>query len=86
MMESTHVRESDDRSPRRRLYRAGVRALHGQRQVRPPMVVVVKIAGQEAPQVGLAEDHHVIQALPRILPIRRSAMAFCHGLRGAVRI
>ena len=85
-MESTHVRKSDDRALFRRLYRAGVRAIHGQRQVRTPAMVIVKIADQEAPQVGLAEDHHVIQTLPRMLPISRSAYGFCHGLQGVVRI
>jgi len=31
-------------------------------------MVIVKIAGQEAPQVGLAEDHHLIQTLPPDTP------------------
>ena len=49
-------------------------AIHGQRQARPPAVVVAKIAGQEAPEVALAEDHHVIQTLPPDTPeIIRSA-------------
>ena len=86
VMESTHFRERDDRSQRKRMYRADVRIIHGQRQVRTPAMVIVKIDDQEAPQVGLAEDHHVIQTLPRMLPISRSAYGFCHGLQGVVRI
>jgi hypothetical protein len=27
-------------------------------------MVIVKIAGQEAPKVALVENHHLIQALP----------------------
>ena len=68
VMESTHFRESDDRSLFRRLCRAGVRAIHGERQMRPPAMVVVRIAGQEAPEVALAENHHLIQALPPDAP------------------
>jgi hypothetical protein len=63
-MEATHFREGDDRALLRRLHRAGVRAIHGQRQMRTPAVVIVRIAGQEAPEVALAEDHNLIQAFP----------------------
>ncbi len=64
MMESTHFRECDCGSLLGRLHRSGVGAIHGQRQMRPPPMVVVEVAGQEAPEVALAEDHHMVQALP----------------------
>ena len=67
-MESTHVRESDDRSLLGRLHGSGVRALHGQREKRPPAMVGVRIAGPEAPEVALVEDHHPIQTLPPDAP------------------
>jgi len=44
VMQSTHVRESDDRTLLKRLHRTGVRALHGQRQVRTPVMVIKNIS------------------------------------------
>jgi hypothetical protein len=85
MMQSAHFREGDHRALFRRRHRAGVRAVHGQRQMRAPAMVMLEIAGQEAPEVALAQHDPPIQTLPPVLPIRRSATAFCQGLRGAVR-
>ena len=76
MMESTHFRGCDDRSLLRRLHRSGVRAIHGQRQMRAPPMVVVKVAGQEVPEVGLAEDNHMVQTLPPDAPDQAPAYAF----------
>jgi hypothetical protein len=43
-------------------------AIHGQRQMRAPPMVVAEVTGQKAPEVALAEDHHMIQAFPPDAP------------------
>jgi hypothetical protein len=54
--------------------------------MRAPAMVILKIARQEAPEVALVDDHHLIQALVwRMLPIMRFATAFYRRLRGVVR-
>jgi ribonucleoside-diphosphate reductase alpha chain len=43
VMQSANVRELEDRTPIRRVHRSRVRAIHVQRQVRAPTMVVVKV-------------------------------------------
>ena len=50
------------------------------------LVVVAEVPGQDAVEVSLAEDQHVIQAFAPDRAVSRSANGFCHGLCGAVRI
>ena len=44
-----------------------------EREMRAGLVVVREVPGQDAAEVSLAEDEHVIQASPRIEPMSRSA-------------
>jgi hypothetical protein len=53
-----------------------------QREVGPRLIVVAEVSGQDAAEVSLAEDEHVVQTLARIEPMSRSAKGFCHGLLG----
>ena len=64
----THFRESDDRALLWRLHRSGLGAVHGQRQMCAPPVIILDVGGQVAPKVALAENHHLIQALPPDTP------------------
>ncbi len=52
--------------------------------MRAGSLVIADVGGQDAAQMALVEDHHVIQAFVRIEPITRSTQAFCQGDRGAV--
>jgi hypothetical protein len=45
MMEPADLRKCDHRSPLGRYDRAGFRAIHGQPQMCPSAVIIVKIAG-----------------------------------------
>ena len=51
-----------------------------EREVSPRLVIVEKVAGQEASQMAFAQDEDMIQAL-----MSRSAKGFCQGLWGAIR-
>ena len=57
----------------------------GQGKMRPHVVVVGSIGLEDPSQMVLAQDHDVVQALPRrIEPISLSAWPFCRGERLAV--
>src|ERR1700674_2069867 len=47
-----------------RLHRAPFRAVHCQRQVRAPAMVVVEVHAKDAPQVAFAQDNDEIQTIP----------------------
>jgi hypothetical protein len=49
--------------PSLELYRPDVRSVLAQREMGAHTVVVREVAGQDAPEVSLAENEHVIQAL-----------------------
>jgi hypothetical protein len=51
--------------------------------VRPVAVIVPRVLGQPLPQVPLAEDQHVIQALAAQRAAKRSANEFARGNRRA---
>ena len=56
-----------------------------QRVMRPRLVVVRQVPTQDARQFGFIHDDHRSRHSRRMEPMRRSAYAFCHGERGAVR-
>jgi len=53
--------------------------------MRPRAVVVAKVAAQATTKVLLVEDMTWSSSSRRMVPISRSANAFCQGERGAVR-
>ncbi len=61
-----------------------VRRILVEREMRASPVIVGEVAGQNAPQVALAENQNVIQTLAPNRAMSRSAKGFCHGLCGAV--
>jgi hypothetical protein len=63
VMQSTHFRESDHRALLRRLHRSGVRAIHAQREMRPPAMVILEVARKQAPQMALTHHNDLIQTL-----------------------
>lgn len=68
MMQATHLREGDDRAMLRRLQRPSVGTIHSQREICPPAMVVVNVAGQQAPALGLTQHDDATQALPPDAP------------------
>src|SRR6266436_4746753 len=63
MMQPADFRDGDDRTCSRRAYRAGLRAILGERQMRSGAVIVLKISRQDAAQVGFVENDDVIETL-----------------------
>ena len=49
-------------------------------EVRSTPVIVPAVRREDAPEMCLVEDDHVIKHSRRIEPIRRSTYGFCHGL------
>src|SRR6202034_1517562 len=54
------------------------------RLVRPVLVVMPRLLGQNSLEVPFAEDQHVVQALARSVPTYRSAKEFALGERTGV--
>ena len=63
MMEATDRWEGDDLAGLGWVYRAAVRTILGEREVRSRRVVVLKVGRQHALQVTLIEDDDVIETL-----------------------
>jgi hypothetical protein len=63
VMQSANVRELEDRTPIRRVHRSRVRAIHVQRQVRAPTMVVVEVGSERPPEMALAEYDDVVEAV-----------------------
>jgi hypothetical protein len=63
MMQATDFGERDDRADFRRLNRPSVGCIFVEREVSARPVIVREVTGQDAAQVPLAQDEHVIQAL-----------------------
>src|SRR6266446_2209370 len=63
MMQAADFRDGDDRARGRRAYRAGLRAILVERQMRSASVIVLEIGRQDAAQVGFIENDDVIETL-----------------------
>jgi hypothetical protein len=50
------------------------------------IMVVSPVVPEQAMQVAIVEDDHVVEELRRALPIQRSATPYRHGLLGAVGV
>ena len=78
MVQAAHLGDADHPSPTRRFDGARARSVVVQGVVGPGVVVVVQIAGQNAPEVGLVEHNHVVQTLP--VPSTKTPRALTRGL------
>src|SRR5713101_463584 len=63
MMQTADCREGDDLARGRRTYRAGLRAILVEREMRSGAVIVLEIGRQDAAQVGFIENDDVIETL-----------------------
>ena len=63
MVEATNLGELDDGARLGSMYGPRLGSVFVQRQMRPRTVIVVKVGSQDSPQVSLAQDDHVIEAL-----------------------
>src|SRR5258708_364460 len=63
MMQTADFRKGDDHARGRRTYRAGLRAILGERQMRSGAAIVLEIGRQDAAQVGFVENDDVIETL-----------------------
>ncbi len=61
MVQTANFREGNDVAGRGKLYATGPRAVLAQRKMRAGVVMVLKIARENAAQMALAEDDDVIQ-------------------------
>ena len=68
MMESPHLGYCDDLTEGRRVNWPWLWAVHGQRQMGTETVVILKVAGQNAPQMQLVQHDHVVQAFTADTP------------------
>ena len=62
MMQSTDLWERNDLACGRSVYGPLLRAVLVEREMRPGVMMILKIARQDAAQVTLVEDDNVIQA------------------------
>ena len=86
MVQAADFGKLHDLARRGELDRPDIWSVLVEREMGARPVVVSEVAGQDAAEVSLVENEHVIQALRRIEPMSRSTNGFCHGLCGAVRI
>jgi hypothetical protein len=63
MMQAADLRDGDDSSDPGWLDRTRVRAILAEREMRPGLMVVINITGQNPAQMALVEDHDVIETL-----------------------
>jgi hypothetical protein len=63
MMQAADLGDGNHPSAPRRLDDARERGVVVQSAVGPRMVVIIEVAGQDAPEVGLVEHDHMIQTL-----------------------
>jgi hypothetical protein len=64
MMQTANLRQRNDIAGRGRLYGTRLRAVFAERKMRSYVMMVLKIARQDAAQVMLVEDDDVIQTFP----------------------
>ncbi len=62
-IEAAGFRDLHDMAVLGPLHRPRRRAVHGERAVTAPAVVMLEVAAEEPPQVALVEDDDVVQAL-----------------------
>ncbi len=72
MMEAADQRRLDDPALIEARHRSGLRGVLAQGKVCSGTVVIEEVVAQQATQVGLVEHDHVIEALRRKVPMRRS--------------
>ena len=63
MMQATDFRKRDDCAGGGEVYRTGLRAVLGKRQMRSRLMVISKIRRKHATQVTLVENDHVVETL-----------------------
>ena len=68
MMQTTHFWYLPHETEFWRVHGPRERSVHVQRSMRPKMVVIRKVAGQEACEMPLMEDDDVVQTLPTDAP------------------
>ena len=71
MMQAGNLRNRDDLAQRRCLHVTRRRRVAIQGQMRPGIVIILKIPGQDSVQMSFVEHNDVIEALPQ-LPNRQS--------------
>ena len=77
MMQATHFWDFLDQSDLWELYRPWHQTIHIQRSVRAPVMIILEVTGQEAPQMSLVQDDHVVQAFAgRVEGSKYSKLAF----------
>ena len=62
-MQTSETRKGDDLASARRFHRVGFRRVLGQRQMRPAKGVVGEVVGEDAAQVALAQNDHMVKAV-----------------------
>ena len=85
VVEPAHLRRCDDAAGRRRHDLARDRRVLLKCQMRSRLHVVGDVSGEHLAQPRRVHDDDMVEALTSDRPITRSAYAFCHGDRGAVR-
>jgi hypothetical protein len=68
MMQPTHFWDFPDQPKLRPLDRPRYRTIHLQCPVRTPMMVILKVPGQEPPEMSLVQDNYVVQAFAADTP------------------
>jgi hypothetical protein len=63
VMKPTDFRYRHHPATSRQQDRARLWTIHGQRQMGPPTMVIRQVAGQDALEMPLMEDHHLVQTL-----------------------
>jgi hypothetical protein len=68
MVKPSHFRDGNDLATLGWLDGTWHWTIHRERQMRAPVVIISKVAGQDAREMPLVEDHYVVQALPADTP------------------
>jgi hypothetical protein len=68
MMQPTHFWDFPDQSSLGTLDRPRHRAIHSQRPMGAPVMIILEVPGQEPSQMSLMQDDHVIQTLAADIP------------------
>ena len=84
MVQATDFGDLHDLARRGKLDRPDVWSILVEREMGARPVIVSEIEGQDAAEMLLAEDEHVIQALAPDRADEPLTNGFCHGLCGAV--
>src|SRR5262245_39910163 len=68
VLQPTHFWHFPDQANLRPMDRPRERTIHLQGSVRAPLMVILKVLGQQPPQMSLVQDDHVVQALATDTP------------------